>query len=77
MRDRIESQNAYVACHSAHESARPILFLVCKQCGTVAESSAPELHDTLDRLAGDAQFALGDTVMEVTGLCEHCASHAG
>ena len=74
---RIESQNAYLACHSAHESARPILFLVCKGCGTVAESSAPELQVTLDRLAGAAQFALGDTVMEVTGLCEHCAHHGG
>ena len=74
---RIESQNAYVACHAAHESARPILFLVCERCGTVAESSAPELQETLDRVAGAVQFALSDTVMEVTGLCEHCAHHGG
>lgn len=73
---RIESQSAYVACHSAHGNARPVLFMVCKECGTVAESSAPELQVTLDRLAGDARFSPGDTVIEVTGLCEHCTSHA-
>lgn len=71
---RIESRNAYVACFAAHEEAGPILFLVCKRCGAVAESPEAGLGATLERAAGAAGFRPGETVLEISGLCRHCTT---
>ena len=71
---RIESRNAYVACFGAHEDADPVLFLVCNRCGTVAESPETDLGAALKQAAGAAGFRPGDTVIEVSGLCRHCAA---
>jgi Fur family zinc uptake transcriptional regulator len=70
---RIESRNAFIACHAAHDESRPILFLVCDSCGTVAESGEEGLNEALGNAAKNAKFTLDDTVLEMTGLCEHCA----
>ena len=70
---RLESGNAYVACHQTHEPQRPILFLVCERCGAVAEASPEVLSEALDSTAKDAGFALAQSVLEARGLCAHCA----
>ncbi len=71
---RIESRNAFFACHCKHDSAkRPVLFLLCEKCGTVGESHDPRLEETLGDSAGAVGFTLHGAVLEVSGLCRHCA----
>lgn len=70
---RLESCNAYLACHVSHDGERPVLFLLCDKCGTVAESSAPDLAQALKSAAQKAKFALSQSVLEARGLCDHCA----
>jgi len=74
---RIESRNAFIACHAPHDERRPILFLVCDVCGTVAETGEAGLNEALQSAAQNAKFTLNDTVLEMTGLCEHCAGREG
>jgi len=70
---RLESANAFVACHGSHDRTRPVLFLLCERCGTVAESPAPELVRSLGTAARQADFALTRPTLEARGLCSHCA----
>ena len=71
---RIESRNAFVACHSPHATLQPTLFLVCDGCGTVAEVGGERLDGALAAAAADAKFKLNTLVLEMTGLCEHCSA---
>lgn len=71
---RLESRNAYVACHASHDAQRPILFLVCDGCGAVAEAEAPELLRAVRSAAATAGFSLSGSVLEASGLCSHCAA---
>ncbi len=70
---RIESRNAYVACHGRHACGRPVLLMVCERCGVVAESADRPLARALREAAGAAGFTPRDAVLEMTGLCAHCA----
>lgn len=69
---RIESRNAFVACHSAHSSAQPILFMVCETCGTVAEAGGDGLEGAIVSAAQAAKFKPNTSTLELAGLCEHC-----
>lgn len=69
---RIESRNAFVACHGARGHDRPVLFLVCEACGTVAESPDRALAESLQASAGAAGFSPRGAVLEMNGLCRHC-----
>jgi Fur family zinc uptake transcriptional regulator len=69
---RIESRNAFVACHGVHDRGGPVLFLVCEACGTVAESPDRNLADSLQANAGAAGFRPREAVLEMNGLCRHC-----
>lgn len=72
---RIESRNAFVACHGAHgQDGAPILFLVCDKCGTVAEAPGGEIARSLETSAGAAGFETRGSVLEASGLCRHCAN---
>ncbi len=73
---RIASRNAYVACSGPGEGHGTV-FLVCEQCGAVAEPSAAGLGRTVHDLAGVSGFELHAHVLEVTGLCPECRSAAG
>lgn len=70
---RLESRNAFVACHAPHAGERTVLFLVCEDCGTVAECPAPELDAALGEAADSADFGLSATVLEASGQCAYCA----
>ena len=49
------------------------MFLVCEQCGTVAEPSAAGLGETVHDLVGASGFELRTHVLEVTGRCPECS----
>ena len=73
---RLESKNAFFACHSTHMSERDQLILACEQCGRVAEVTAEPVFEAIVRAAGDARFTPVRTVAEVTGRCADCqAAH--
>ncbi len=70
---RLESANAFLACHSEHDGPhRPVLFLVCEKCGTVVESSSKDAARALEKVAAAAGFNVTGSVHEARGLCEHC-----
>ncbi|MGD9866464.1 MAG: Fur family transcriptional regulator [Hyphomicrobiales bacterium] len=71
---RIESRNAFVACHDAGCEERPMLFLVCERCGRVAETHDDSLGDTLKKLARSAGFRPRQMVLELSGVCSHCSN---
>ena len=72
---RIEKLNAYVACaHPGHAHAPA--FMICRDCGAVAETPEDTVADTLASVAGDMGFALERAVVEAEGLCPGCREHS-
>ena len=68
---RIASRNAYVAC-SGQGEGHGTVFLVCEECGTVAEPSAAGLGRSVHELAGTSGFELRSHSLEVVGRCPEC-----
>jgi len=69
---RLESKNAYFACHNAHGAGEEHLVMSCERCGMVAEVTGDGVFEAIDRAAGDAGFKPRLRVVEVAGLCGHC-----
>ena len=65
---RIERLNAFVACAKPGSDHTPA-FLICTDCGTVAED---EVQDALEVSAHAAGFRIERTTVEATGLCPGC-----
>ena len=70
---RIESRNAFVACVHAHAAGDLVVFLICERCGAVGEASSPEVAATLRTAARGAGFTPKSPVIEISGICTHCA----
>ncbi|MBX9925568.1 MAG: transcriptional repressor [Hyphomicrobiaceae bacterium] len=70
---RLESRNAFFACHTSHTAQRQYVALACTGCGVVAEVEAEGVFDAIDRAAQEARFAPGARMVEVAGLCGHCS----
>jgi len=68
---RIESLNAFVAC-SHYEEDHGAQFLVCTDCGRVAEASDRGVKREIGKLARQAGFEVHDPVIEIRGLCPDC-----
>ena len=72
---KIESRNAFIACtHGEHKS--DAVLLICEDCGVVAEMDAGTAMSELAAKAGDLGFEPSATVVEMTGCCQGCRSHA-
>lgn len=74
---RLESQNAFVACRHPsaenHESGHEtVVFMICETCGQVSEIADDALASKLQDLAGAANFALDQSVVELRGRCKNC-----
>lgn len=70
---RLETANAFLACHSDHEGPdRPILFLVCEECGTVVEAASKDVSRAVKKVASTAGFTVTGSVHEARGRCAHC-----
>ena len=67
---RIERLNAFVACAHPGADHAPV-FLICRACGTVAETQA-DLGGTLGVRAAQSGFRIEQTVVEAQGLCPDC-----
>lgn len=74
---RIESLNAYVACHHkhghAHEGADHVsLFAVCTGCNAVRELDNPAVTAALSSIKGKFLSRIDRKVVELFGLCSTC-----
>lgn len=67
---RIERLNAFVACACPGQAHNPA-FLICRDCGIVAEAGDAPLA-ALRSVAAEAGFAVERTVLEAEGLCPAC-----
>jgi Fur family transcriptional regulator, zinc uptake regulator len=74
---RLESANAYFACHATHASARAHVVLACGACKSVAEIPAEGVFRALDGLAAAAAFEPTRRVVELQGRCAHCRDASG
>lgn len=74
---RLESRNAFFACHSHHDPQRDQVILACERCGRVAEIEGEHVFAALDALVGKANFEKRRTVTEVSGMCAGCQAGHG
>ena len=73
---RLESRNAYFACHAAHASERQHVILSCGTCGTIAEVDGEAVFGALDQTARHHGFHPQARIVEVAGRCAHCSRTA-
>jgi Fur family zinc uptake transcriptional regulator len=72
---RIESLNAFIGC-PAPDGEHPVQFLICRNCGATAELDDRRVDAALAKSAAARGFAVERRVIELSGLCQHCQSHA-
>ena len=69
---KIESLNAYVGCGKpGHRDSGQ--FLICVDCGEVAELDDSELVNLISKKAKQIGFSIEDQVVEIKGCCAQCA----
>lgn len=70
---RIASLNAYIGCNQVgrHANGR---YLICSDCGSVAELPADELLDRFALEAGRLDFEPRAVRLEAVGRCAACAA---
>lgn len=69
---RLESRNAFFACHAAHATPVRPIALVCDTCGAVTERDAAEVRGAIEMLARADGFEPRAIVIEVSGWCGAC-----
>jgi len=69
---RLESRNAFFACHAAHAADGEQLILACERCGRVAEVPGRPVFEEIASAAMEAGFQPAHTVAEVAGICADC-----
>ena len=72
---RIKSRNAFVAC-SDPDGGHGAQFLICTECERIAEIAEPAVFRAVVDAAGRAGFAIAQPIVEIEGLCPHCAGKA-
>lgn len=69
---RIESSNAYLV--NLHPGcSHDCIFLVCEECGDAAHVDDAEVSQSVRALIGRREFKSEAPVLEIRGLCRHCA----
>ncbi|OWY04143.1 MULTISPECIES: Fur family transcriptional regulator [unclassified Thioclava] len=74
---RVRRLNAFAACMSPGEKHAPV-FLICRNCGEVAEAGpeegADEVRHALQGAAERLNFHVERATVEALGLCPNCAA---
>jgi Fur family zinc uptake transcriptional regulator len=70
---RVESINAFAACHDLTRCQHGIL-VVCQQCGDVTELHQPALRQSLAAQIDAAGYRLAGDEIELKGICSTCSS---
>ena len=70
---KLESINAFVACHHPNNAQHPAPFLICDRCHSATELEDASNGATRDAAARGLGFAPQAQTLEVHGLCAKCA----
>lgn len=68
---RLESSNAFVACHH-FGCSHPVQFLICDTCGLVKEIQSEGLQESLEKQAESYGFHVSKQTIEAHGTCSIC-----
>ena len=69
---RLESINAYIACHHPGGDAHATPFLICDVCKSATEMEQPAWIAQLEKDAAKTGFSVRDRVLELHGICADC-----
>ena len=70
---KVERINAFVPCAEVtHAHGHSVQFLICSQCGTVAEIKDSAVSEALESAAHGKGFHAGHAMVEVEGTCVAC-----
>ena len=69
---RIASRNAFVSCAHEHGAGEGLVFLICRSCGGIDETTSPEIEAGLGRTLERAGFRPASRILEVEGECGAC-----
>ncbi len=70
---KLESVNAYVACHHPDAEPHSVPFLICNRCHCAVELEDEAIVAALDARARELGFVPQAQTLEVHGLCKRCA----
>lgn len=70
---KLESVNAYVACHHPNAAQHSVPFLICNRCHSAVELEDEGVVAALDTRARELGFLPQAQTLEVHGLCAKCA----
>jgi Fur family zinc uptake transcriptional regulator len=73
---RIASRNAFVPCAHAHGASENVVFLICRTCGGIDETTSPEVESGLGKTLKRAGFTPAHSILEVEGDCGACRDKA-
>ena len=71
---KLESVNAFVACHHPNAAQHSAPFLICDACHKAVELEDEHVVATLDAQARALGFSPQTQTLEVHGLCAECAN---
>ena len=71
---KLESINAFVACHHPNSAQHSVPFLICDRCHSAVELEDSEVVAQLDARAKALGFQPQAQTLEVHGLCARCAA---
>lgn len=68
---KLESLNSYIGCGEPGRQHQG-QFLICEDCGVVAELDDAALTSRIDSNARKIGFKVNDETIEISGLCRQC-----
>ena len=71
---KLESVNAFVACHHPNSAQHSVPFLICDRCHSATELEDASIVAKLEAAARDLGFAPQAQTLEVHGLCGRCSA---
>ena len=73
---RIASRNAFVPCVHDHGDGAGLVFMICRNCGSIDETTSPEIERQIDRTLALSGFKARSRILEVEGECGACTARA-
>ena len=73
---KLESVNAFVACHHPNSAQHSVPFLICDRCHSAVELEDSQVVTQLEDRARALGFQPQAQTLEVHGLCARCAADA-
>ena len=70
---KLESVNAFVACHHPDSAQHSVPFLICDRCHSAVELEDRDIVRQLENRARELGFKPQAQTLEVHGLCAECA----